>query len=334
MTTQELDSKTWNKAVRDSAPYCFWLLNEPLRFLEMEYGEKPYFLTSETRGSRIRLPMSVWEFPRLGTTWKGASVRYAPYAVPALEPAAVRELFEQMIRDHSLDYFVAAYSPLVTAAHAPSDPIFPYQSVWQTALVDLRQEEDALWKGVERHARKNIERLKSLPGLRVRILDDAASLEKHYLPLLRETRARRKAGMPRFYPCPKLLEITRTNPDIFAKAFVVSLGEEPLAGLGVLGTREGVVEVGSAQSEKDLQGKYYAHDLLKWEIISWAKSQGVHFYDLGGFNPVPQDPKEEGIKRFKTKWGGELYSFQRAEWQPLSTRAKLYEKAKGFMGKR
>ena len=37
----------------------------------------------------------------------------------------------------------------------------------------------------------------------------------------------------------------------------------------------------------------------------------MKYYNLSGINPNPESKKEEGIFRYKKKWGGKQYNFWR-----------------------
>ena len=46
-------------------------------------------------------------------------------------------------------------------------------------------------------------------------------------------------------------------------------------------------------------------DVLCWEMIKWAKEQGVRYFNMTGFDIDPKNSRQQGIRRFKSKWGGE-----------------------------
>lgn len=63
-------------------------------------------------------------------------------------------------------------------------------------------------------------------------------------------------------------------------------------------------------------GKLKPNELLKWEVIKWAKSEGYRFADLEGIEPpvaeailsgegIPDDPRYSA-SRFKLKFGGQV----------------------------
>ena len=70
-----------------------------------------------------------------------------------------------------------------------------------------------------------------------------------------------------------------------------------------------IIEGGVVRTIEDVNKKLYSQDLIKWNIIEWGIENKMNYYDLAGFNPQPISKKEEGIKRYKEKWGGERRNF-------------------------
>jgi lipid II:glycine glycyltransferase (peptidoglycan interpeptide bridge formation enzyme) len=54
--------------------------------------------------------------------------------------------------------------------------------------------------------------------------------------------------------------------------------------------------------------KYSENDLLIWKAMQYAKSNGYHYFDMGGV-PVKADSSNQGRYKFKEKFGGELVDF-------------------------
>ena len=50
-------------------------------------------------------------------------------------------------------------------------------------------------------------------------------------------------------------------------------------------------------------------DVLCWEMIKWAKEQGVRYFNMTGFDIDPKNSRQQGIRRFKSKWGGECVDY-------------------------
>ena len=66
-------------------------------------------------------------------------------------------------------------------------------------------------------------------------------------------------------------------------------------------------EWGVARSHIDTDQKLYSQDLINWKIIEWGIDNNMNWYDLTGFNPNPISKEEEGLLRYKKKWGGKQY---------------------------
>ena len=45
--------------------------------------------------------------------------------------------------------------------------------------------------------------------------------------------------------------------------------------------------------------------------MEWGIKNKMKYYDLSGFNPEPISSKEEGIIKYKKKWGGKPYYYSR-----------------------
>ena len=42
-------------------------------------------------------------------------------------------------------------------------------------------------------------------------------------------------------------------------------------------------------------------------LVNFLKNKNINFLDLAGYNPVPRNEKEKGIKKFKEKFYGQLF---------------------------
>jgi len=99
------------------------------------------------------------------------------------------------------------------------------------------------------------------------------------------------------------------RPTGIFETFLACYQNAPIAGLSVWGYGDQVMEIGSYQSQEGYQRKLQGPDLIKWEIIKWAKEQGVLEYDLAGVNPIAVTHKDRGIRQFKEKWGGRAMTY-------------------------
>ncbi len=171
---------------------------------------------------------------------------------------------------------------------------------WATFLIDLSKNKDELWNNMNKHsARKNIERSEKR-GVFVK------ELTKKDLHLYQQIRKESN---------PVTLEVLEGRwdrlKDIGWTGFLSFQDEIPIGGLMISYFNGYLNEWGVARTKKDTQGKFYAQDLLKWKIIEWGINHKFRFFDLTGVNPEPLDEKESGIFRYKEKWGGKLFKFNK-----------------------
>jgi len=85
--------------------------------------------------------------------------------------------------------------------------------------------------------------------------------------------------------------------------FVALLDERPVATLGTYRWSGVATEIMSGRAP-DAPRAVPAQDLIHWEAFRAHRDLGDRVFDLAGYNPEPASDKEEGIRRFKLKWGG------------------------------
>jgi len=175
---------------------------------------------------------------------------------------------------------------------------------WSTFLINLSEEQDSLWKKIDKHsARKNIERSQRR-GVRVREMTEKDLPD--YYSLLQETKRQVNWNIEledvySLWNCLKKTGFT---------GFIATLNDIPVGGILVSFFNKYVNEWGVGRSELDTKSKLYSQDLLKWEVIKWGINNKFRYYDLTGVNPKSDTIKESGIFRYKKKWGGKFVEFQ------------------------
>jgi hypothetical protein len=86
--------------------------------------------------------------------------------------------------------------------------------------------------------------------------------------------------------------------------FVAMLEDRPIATLGTYRWNGVATEIMSGRAP-EAPPAIPAQDVIHWEAFRWHRELGDGIFDLAGYNPQPSSSKEEGIRRFKRKWGGE-----------------------------
>ena len=185
---------------------------------------------------------------------------------------------------------------------------------WATYVVDCQGSEEELWRRLKHSARKSIRKAQDR-GLTVRRLQSRDEVQPYLQFAKRAARAsgRTLSGQPDL-----LMAWDCLRGHACLEFFVAELRGECMSGLGIRGQGAWISEFGSYQSVRDRTERLNAQDLIKWEVIRWARRCGIRYFDLAGVNPAPATAKEAGIRQFKEKWGGRYLEFPRVQRQWLS----------------
>ena len=174
-------------------------------------------------------------------------------------------------------------------------------SKWSTIIIDLKKSKEELYGKIDKHgARKNIER--SLRrGVTVEEITDREQLNEYNR--LRN-QIRRRLGVKE-KSIENMVEVQEVRRSFGLKGFLAKKDGETVGGISFNHFCKHIIEIGIIRTKKDFQEKLYSQDLLKWKIIEWGVENNMNYFNLAGFNPNPINKKEEGIKRYKEKWGGD-----------------------------
>lgn len=166
-----------------------------------------------------------------------------------------------------------------------SDPLSPLEPVfndrwttvpWQTALVDLVGDDQALLRSFNRSARREVE---AAPYTYECGGDEFIRL---FLDL--------RPDKPLRLLTSKWWEI----PEARCYRFFIAPGKGTLGVYSHEGLATEVMASGRCQ------------DALHWQAFRSCRDAGDVLFDLAGFNPNPQTEKEKGIRAFKLKWSGRM----------------------------
>jgi len=173
---------------------------------------------------------------------------------------------------------------------------------WATFLIDLHKTKQDLYENLEKNsARKNIERSIERNVTVEEITDKSVD---EYNCLLRNYKD--PEGKEHFDPN-GMHDFWQILKRAGFAGFLARKGGIPIGGLMFSFFNKYINEWGVARSHIDTDQKLYSQDLIKWKIIEWGIDNNMNWYDLTGFNPNPISKKEEGLLRYKKKWGGKQY---------------------------
>ena len=176
---------------------------------------------------------------------------------------------------------------------------------WLSYVIDLDQDEETLWKSLKQDARNKVRKAKGRK-LRFTEVEDGESLKKYYSIFLQHRRRNRLNVTFGFHHLCDLFFSDREG----IRYFLVLDGEHPVAGQGGYIFHKTMHRVMSAVSDYSVLNRVYGGELLQWEIIRWARENGLKRYDLAGAADHPKTSKEENIKAFKSKFGGQEISYR------------------------
>lgn len=171
---------------------------------------------------------------------------------------------------------------------------------WSTSLIDLTKPLDELYQNIHKHSgQKNIQRAIK-KGITVEQVNENSISD--YNELINESKNESDSIELRRYWWHLL------QPFGYS-IFIAKKDGIPVGGLGFSYMNNFIIESGVARSKIDFDEKLNAQDLIKWKIIEWGVKNKMKYYNLAGFNPYPTSKKEEGIKRYKEKWGGDIVNY-------------------------
>jgi lipid II:glycine glycyltransferase (peptidoglycan interpeptide bridge formation enzyme) len=173
---------------------------------------------------------------------------------------------------------------------------------WITFMIDLNCTEDQIYQKIEKHSgKKNIER-SIRRGVNIEEISYNSLMD--YVNLINKTRNdKEKLSLE------QMQKTWNTLRPLGYSGILAKKDGIPVGGLMFSFLNRYIIEAGVARSEEGFKENLYSQDLIKWKIIQWGVKNEMKFYNLAGANPKPATKKEEGILRYKTKWGGKKYHY-------------------------
>lgn len=312
--TNNKPDHNWNDRLLGSKTGTIYQTKEIAMYHQHSLGWEPLFMKFTNSSGRIVGQLLIEIKPRFN---KANTKQSILKLIPKIEqkiiswtygPVIFENQYEKEIRN-SLTRFLLNQRSKISGIDHPFSVGFlskfekPFTTqLWGTFLIDLSLDKQTLWNNLEKHSpRKNIERSEKR-GVYIQKINETNL--KFYYKLLKETK--RKAGVDLSYSDTKIQWENLSK--IGFGGFLAYKDQYPIGGILISFFNKYVNEWGVARSEKDYLEKLYCHDLIKWKLIEWGKDKGMSWYDLTGFNPKPKSKKEEGILRYKKKWGGQQYT--------------------------
>jgi hypothetical protein len=175
---------------------------------------------------------------------------------------------------------------------------------WNTYIIDLSKTKDELFNNIEKHSgQKNIKRAIKR-GIEIEEINEDNLFD--YFTLLNSSKQNR-GGLKSNYNY--FSQVWKSFKPFGQYGFLAKKDSKPISGLLFSCISGHIIEAGVARSIADKTNMLYSQDLIRWKIIEWGVDNNMKGYNLAGFNPNLSTKKENGIFRYKKKWGGDLFDY-------------------------
>jgi serine/alanine adding enzyme len=167
-------------------------------------------------------------------------------------------------------------------------------------LIDLKKNEDELWKSLHSKRRNEIRRaIKEKTEFSVH--HDEHALKKGY-EILKEVYKIAKLPLPDISLFQNVL--SRSTRDFGLNIFAANQQEKMIGVMFALLFKNRIYDwyAGSFRSSFDK----YPNDLIPWEVMKWGKANGYEIFDFGG---AGKPNVHYGVRDYKIKFGGDLVNF-------------------------
>jgi len=175
---------------------------------------------------------------------------------------------------------------------------------WNTFLIDLTKTKEQLFKNISKHnAKKNIER-----AIKRGVITEEIT-ENNLIDYIRLVNEQRKKSGGELVDFNRMQKSWRLLKPLGYSGLLAKKNNLAIGGLLFSFFNKHIIEGGVARSLEDTKNHLYSQDLIKWKIIEWGVDNNMKYYNLAGVNPHPTSKKEEGILKYKKKWGGQKYDY-------------------------
>lgn len=174
-----------------------------------------------------------------------------------------------------------------------------------TVVINLSCPAETLWGRLKKRSRYDVLKAKK-DGVSVTITEGEKYFNSYYAHYLRSCLHNR------IVPYPK--EMVRYMIKIGGKVFIAWIGNRPIAG-AICNEFNGIAEQYYLwNSRYAQQNKLFGMHLITWKMIEYYKDRNFRFFDFAGVNiSHNRSIKEDGIFKFKTRWGGDIVCYNEFE---------------------
>jgi hypothetical protein len=228
---------------------------------------------------------------------------YGPVVFEPKNCLGVYEALKNFLLSDSSHQVLGWQNPLVSDGISTLEKNFSLIK-WSTFMIDLSKPKNELFNNIDKDSgRKNIRRAEKR-GIVVEEINENNLYD--YFTLLNESKENRGELSSNY---DYFLQLWKLFKPFGRGGFLARKDSKAISGLSFSSFCGHIIEGGVARSQTDKSNVYYSQDLIKWKIIEWGLENNMKWYNLAGFNPNPTNSKEEGILRYKKKWGGTQFDY-------------------------
>lgn len=270
---------------------------------------QPFAILAEDGRGLVGCWLGSFESERNRPGWLFKAVlRSGPVLRPALEPGAKDVLVREFIyRAEEYGVSQGATRIVVTSetvygaglGHVMAELGYrPDAAEWATYVFDLERPIEDIWQGLDPKARRSV-MASERRGVSVSVTQDLSDI-RAFRSMLDSTL--RAGGMP--IPLAKDFAESCLQMISEGHAYVIVAKHDGQVVGGKLEVTGGDLVLSFHTSAA--KGSLRCGDLLAWKEIEFAKERGFRSLDLLSIAlGAESGPKQEGIRRFKAKWGGD-----------------------------
>ena len=278
------------------------------RFAQASSAEPFVILATDTKGL-LGYWFGFFETERNRPRWLFKQVmRSGPVLRPGLQPAPERSLLSTFVlraEDHGVA--TGATRIVVTSETGYGARLdgtmlelgYAHEAAWATYVCDLTRPIDSIWDGLDGKVKRSI-KTSERRGVTVSVSNDSSDLNA-FAALLGTTL--RAGGMPVPLATDYAARCIAMANAGFAYAIIARCEDRVVGGKLEIAAGDAVLSFHTAAEKSNLR----CGDLLAWKEIEIAHARGYRSLDLLSVDLATEtDPKQEGIRSFKAKWGGDL----------------------------
>ncbi len=118
------------------------------------------------------------------------------------------------------------------------------------------------------------------------------------------------------------VKLLRHYPAGYMRFFIARHQGRPVSTQILAVYNRNYVLCGVSTSDYAINNKIHANDLMQWHLIRTAHAEGASYLDWAGYSLNPSNAHQQGINRYKLKWGGEIleYDSYSKVYSPLKRR--------------